>query len=51
MRLNESYNKVSIGKCLSDNFPIKNGQKQDALFPLLFNFALEYAIRRVRWSW
>jgi len=29
-------------------FPIGNGLKQgDALTPLLFNFALEYAIRRV----
>jgi len=29
-------------------FPIRNGWKQgDALLPLLFNFALEYAIRRV----
>ena len=29
-------------------FPIKNGLKQeDALSPLLFNIALEYAIRRV----
>jgi hypothetical protein len=33
----------------SDNFPIKNGLKQgDALSPLLFNFALEYAIRKVQ---
>jgi len=32
---------------LSDRYPIGNGQKQgDALSPLLFNFALEYAIRR-----
>jgi hypothetical protein len=31
---------------LSDRFPIKNGLKQDALSPLLFNFALEYAIRK-----
>jgi hypothetical protein len=33
---------------LSDKFPIQNGLKQgDALLPLLFNFALEYAIRKV----
>jgi hypothetical protein len=33
---------------LSDTFPIQNGLKQgDALSPLLFNFALEYAIRKV----
>ena len=30
-------------------FPIRNGLKQgDALSSLLFNFALEYAIRRVQ---
>jgi hypothetical protein len=29
-------------------FLIKNGLKQDALSPLLFNFALESAIRRVQ---
>jgi hypothetical protein len=34
---------------LSYTFPIKNGLKQgDALSPLLFNFALEYAIRKVQ---
>jgi hypothetical protein len=34
---------------LSDGFPIQNGLKQeDALSPLLFNFALEYAIRKVQ---
>jgi hypothetical protein len=33
---------------LSDKFPIQNGLKQgDALSPLLFNFALDYAIRKV----
>ena len=34
---------------MSNRFPIRNGLKQgDALAPLLFNFALEYAIRRVQ---
>ena len=34
---------------LSDMFPIKNGVKQgDALLPLLFNSAVEYAITRVQ---
>jgi hypothetical protein len=33
---------------LFDNFPIQNGLKQgDALSPLLFNFALQYTIRKV----
>jgi hypothetical protein len=48
MNLNETYSKVHVGKPLSDKFPIQNGLKQgDALSPLLFNFALEYAIRKV----
>jgi hypothetical protein len=47
MCLNETYSKVRIGKLLSDKFPIQNGLKQgDALLPLLFNFALEYAMRK-----
>jgi hypothetical protein len=34
---------------LSGAFPIKSGLKQgDALSPLLLNFALEYAIRKVQ---
>jgi hypothetical protein len=42
MCLNETYNKVHIGKYFSDSFPIQNGLKQGrALSPLLFNFALE----------
>jgi hypothetical protein len=49
MCLNETYSRVRIGKNLSDKFLIQNGLKQgDALSPLLFNFALEYAIRRVQ---
>jgi hypothetical protein len=48
MCLNETYSNVHIGKHLSDSFPIQNGLKQgDALSPLLFNFASEYAIRKV----
>jgi hypothetical protein len=47
--LNETYSKVHIGKYMSDSFPIQNGIKQgDATSPLLFNFALEYAIRKVQ---
>jgi hypothetical protein len=47
MSLNETYSKVRIGKFLSDKFPIQNGLKQgDAFSPLLFNSALEYAIRK-----
>jgi hypothetical protein len=46
--LNETYSKVRTGKLLYDKFPIQNGLKGDALSPLLFNFALEYAIRKVQ---
>jgi hypothetical protein len=47
--LNETYSKVRIGKQLSDNFPIHNDLKEgDALSPLLFNFVLEYAIRKAQ---
>jgi len=49
MCLNEMYSRARVGKNLSDMFPIRNGLKQgDALSPLLFNFALEYAIRKVQ---
>jgi hypothetical protein len=49
MCLNEIYSKVRVRKLLSDKFPIQNGPKQgDALSPLLFNFALQYAIKKVQ---
>ena len=48
MSLTETYSRVRVGKNVSDMFLIRNGLKQgDALSTLLFNFALEYAIRRV----
>ena len=49
MSLTKTYSRVQVGEYISDRFPIRNGFKQgDALSPLLFNFALEYAIRRVQ---
>jgi hypothetical protein len=49
MCLNKANSKVRIGKHLSDSFPIPNGLKQrDALSPLFFKFALEYANRKVQ---
>jgi hypothetical protein len=49
MCLNENCSEVCIGKCLCDELPFQNGLKQgDALLPLLFSVALEYAIRKVQ---
>ena len=49
MCLNETCSRVQTGKHLSDMFASKNDLKQgDALSPLLFNFSLDYAIRRVQ---
>ena len=49
MSLTETYSRVRVGKNVSNKFPIMNCLRQgDALSPLLFNFALEYAIRRVQ---
>jgi hypothetical protein len=49
MCLNKTCNEVRIDEYLSDAFPIQNVLKRgDALSPLLFNFALEYDIRKVQ---
>ena len=46
---NKTYSRVQTGKHLSDMLRIKNDLKQrDALSPFLFNFALEYTIRKVQ---
>ena len=51
MCLNEAYSRVRVGMNLTDMFRIRNGLKQgDVLPPLLSNFALQYAIRRVQVS-
>jgi len=46
--LSETYSRIQVGKNLPGMFPVRNGLKQaDDLSPLLFDFALEYANRRV----
>jgi len=47
MSLTETYSRVWVGKNVYDRFHIRNCLKQgDALSPLHFKFALEYAIRK-----
>ena len=49
MCLNETYSRVRVDQFLSDAYPVHCGFKQgDALSPLLFDFALQYVIRRVQ---
>jgi len=49
MSLTETYSRVRVGENVSDRFLLRNGLKQgDTLSPLLFNFTLEYTIRRVQ---
>jgi hypothetical protein len=47
MCVKKTYSKIRTDKHFSDNFPIQKGLKKDVLSPLLFDFALEYAIRKV----
>ena len=44
MCLNGTYSRASVGKHMYDLLHINSDMKQDALSPLFFNFALEYAI-------
>jgi len=47
MSVIETYSRVRVGKNLSDRFPIRHGLKQrDVRLQMLFNFALDYTIRR-----
>jgi hypothetical protein len=39
---------IHIGKHLSGAFPIQNNVTQDALSPVVFNFALQYATIKVK---
>ena len=49
MSLTKTYSSVRVGKNVYNRFPITNDLKHgSALSPLLFNFALDYAIRRVQ---
>jgi len=49
MFMTETHSRVWVGKNLCHMFLIRNGLKQgDALLPLLFNIASEYAIMRVQ---
>jgi hypothetical protein len=44
----ETYSRVWAGRRLFDLFPIKNGfELGDVVSPSIFNFALEYVIRRI----
>jgi hypothetical protein len=52
--LNKMYNKVSIGKYLSDNFPVQNSLKQGDAFrhcfsSLLYNMTLR-TYKKPRWG-
>ena len=46
--MTKTYSRFRVSNHLSDMFPLRNSLKRgEALSPLLFNFASEYAIIRV----
>jgi hypothetical protein len=52
MSMHEASSRVHIGKHLCNAFGVHIGLKQaDALYPLIFNFSLEYAFRKVCKHW
>jgi hypothetical protein len=49
MYLNDTCNRVGVGKHLTGVFPIRNRLKQgDILRPMIFNLPTEYSISRVQ---
>jgi sorting nexin-29 len=48
MCLNETHSKAHVGKRLYHNFPTHDLKQGDALLSFLFNFVLEYAIRKAQ---
>jgi hypothetical protein len=52
MCVNETNNRVRVGRHLSDTFPVKNGLKQgEDLSPLLSSSTLVDVIRRTKREW
>jgi len=50
MWLNETYNRVWVGKHVYVVFPVMDGMKKDVLLPLLFKFILEQVLSGSRWT-
>ena len=49
MCMNETYSRIRVDRHLSDMLLMRNGLKEgDVLSPLLFNFPLDYTVRRVQ---
>ena len=49
MCMNETYSRIRVDRHLSDMLLMRNGLKEgDVLSPLLFNFPLDYTVKRVQ---